>query len=278
MTPEEHKTWCREYARKKRMEGQELVPLKCKECGSETLTKKYLLSYFRRKGGKKCKACVNLMSGERLRKLRLSKTPEEISAHARFARSKADCSKGVSKQWERFRSNPEKFKQICQAKSNRMKKVWQEYDDETKNHIAQSLTKSLNKARSTSSDALKQAMIEKGLYEGFKSEEPFHGFLPDEINHSLKIIVEMYGDVYHCNPKKYKDPTQFLKIIGRTVQEQWKRDERRIACFYKHGYSVVIVWDSDFRSYPKRELTRIAVVVDQKKNNLRTVPFTKILT
>jgi len=47
------------------------------------------------------------------------------------------------------------------------------------------------------------------LSEGFTSEECFHGFVPDEINHNLRLIVELYGDLYHCNPRVYKDASQY---------------------------------------------------------------------
>jgi G:T-mismatch repair DNA endonuclease (very short patch repair protein) len=265
MTQEEKLKYARDLARKKREEGQTIIWLNCKICGESTPTKEYLIPYFTRRGGQKCQKCVSKTSADVLKKLRALQTPEEKSAFAKFARSKADCSKGVKKQWDNFKADPEKFKQICKAKSDRMKRVWAEYDDATKNHIAKSLTKSHNKSRSTSSEALKQLMVDYDLYQGFQSEEPFHGFLPDEINHSLRIIVEMYGDVYHCNPRKYKDPNQFLRIIGRTVGEQWKRDERRLACFYKHGYSVVIVWDSDFRKNPEREINRIRDAINTAK-------------
>ena len=89
-----------------------------------------------------------------------------------------------------------------------MKIVWENYDDETKNHIVEAFCKSYGKSRSTS-DLLKEEMEKNGI-SGFTSEEVFHGFIPDEINHELKTIVEMYGDLYHCNPKRYKNPDQFI--------------------------------------------------------------------
>ena len=108
-------------------------------------------------------------------------------------------------------------------------------------------------------------MIKNGIL-GFQSEEAFHGFFPDEINHVLKIIVELYGEFYHCNPKKYKDPDIFMKGIGRTVGEQWARDRKRLGVFYKHGYTVVIVWENDFRKNPQNEIRRIQDEIKKKAN------------
>ena len=93
----------------------------------------------------------------------------------------------------------------------------------------------------------------------------FHGYVPDEINHDLKIIVEFFGDAYHCNPKLYKDENQFVNLIKRTVGEQWSRDRKRLGVFYKCGYSVVVVWSRDFNNSPKRELERIKDEIIRKK-------------
>jgi G:T-mismatch repair DNA endonuclease (very short patch repair protein) len=81
------------------------------------------------------------------------------------------------------------------------------------------------------------------------------------------VIVEYYGDVYHCNPRRFKDESEYCPIIRRTVGEQWKRDRKRLACFTKrHGYDVVIVWESDWNKNPEKELDRIRDVVERRRN------------
>jgi len=104
------------------------------------------------------------------------------------------------------------------------------------------------------------------LYDGFISEEPFHGFIPDEINHNLKIIIEVFGDLYHCNPLKYTEPNLYVRAIQRTVGEQWKRDRIRLACFYKHGYTVIIVWEKDIYNNINKQIERIKNEIDKKRN------------
>jgi very-short-patch-repair endonuclease len=110
-------------------------------------------------------------------------------------------------------------------------------------------------------------MLENGLYDGFSSEEIFHGFVVDEINHGLKIIVEMFGDLYHCNPRKYKDSSLYINVIQRTVEEQWLRDRRRFACFNSHGYTTIVIWEYDFRRNSKTQIERIKNEIDQKRKN-----------
>jgi G:T-mismatch repair DNA endonuclease (very short patch repair protein) len=108
---------------------------------------------------------------------------------------------------------------------------------------------------------MKKAMVDAGL-DGFDSEQPFHGFIPDEINHSKKIIVEFFGDFYHCNPKKYSDPKLFMSAIERTVGEQWERDRKRISRFSKHGYTTIIIWENDFKEDPIKQISRIKALYD----------------
>jgi len=80
-------------------------------------------------------------------------------------------------------------------------------------------------------------------------EQYINGFIVDAIIQNTNIVIEYYGDMFHCNPKKFKDPTQICSWIGgRTVQEQWDRDRRRLAALYKYGFVVIIVWGIDWKS------------------------------
>jgi len=237
----------------------------CKHCKKPTEIKQYKLKHHQRKGGKVCNDCRSKISSQTMKKTQDKLGPKQRTKNAVYGRSKANVSKGVTKQWETFRKNPERYKQICEAKAKRMEKVWENYSDEQKNKIITALVGSHGKSRSGISDKLRTDMIQADLYDGFVSEKAFHGFIPDEINHDLKIIVEMFGDLYHCNPRKYRSSEHFVKAIQRTVGEQWQRDRRRLACFYKHGYTVIIVWEKDFRTNPKKQIERIKNEIENKK-------------
>lgn len=89
----------------------------------------------------------------------------------------------------------------------------------------------------------------------FERNIPISGFIVDGLQN--KTIVEFYGDTFHCNPKKYTDAEQYCSWIKRTVGDQWKRDQRRLGCFYKLGYKVVIVWQSDWIKNKQLVIERI---------------------
>lgn len=259
----------REWAKKRRENNNHIVIITCKECGENAETKAYKLEHYKKIGGINCKKCISKMSRERMKLTRSRETKEERSLRAKKGNASIKRNRGetVKKQWDNFRKDPEKFKNICDAKSERMKKVWAEkYSDDKKNKIIKALIGSEGKSRSKISEDLKNMMIDENIYEGFISEEPFHGFIPDEINHNIRLIIEFYGDFYHCNPRKYMNPDQYIRAIKRTVGEQWKRDRMRLACFNKHGYSVLIVWEKDFRKNPKFQIERIKNEIIKKSN------------
>ena len=61
-----------------------------------------------------------------------------------------------------------------------------------------------------------------------------------------KIILEYYGDFWHCNPKVYKDPDFYHKAIHSTVREKWQYDSHRKKVLENAGYKVYVIWESDF--------------------------------
>ena len=74
-----------------------------------------------------------------------------------------------------------------------------------------------------------------------------------DANHSVDIyvpserkIVECYGDYWHCNPKKY-NADYYNKMVKKTAQEIWDRDEMRLNQLHSFGYIVEVVWESDWK-------------------------------
>ena len=83
------------------------------------------------------------------------------------------------------------------------------------------------------------------------------GFFVDGCLQNKKLIVEFYGDTYHCNPKNFSDPDKFCSWLKRTVGEQWTRDRKRLAVLYKAGHTVLIVWQSEWDQNRNEQLERI---------------------
>lgn len=238
----------------------------CKQCGKETLAALCKKSENERKGGVYCQECRGKKSSEVLKAVRARQTKEERSLHAKKSNAnRQNCSAAVRKQWETIKANPELYAKAKARLKNLANSNWDNYSEETRNRIIASWKKST--PRSKISEKFKQLMISSGI-ENFESEQLLFGFFPDELNQRLKIVVEFYGDYAHANPKIYKDPDEYITLCKRTVLEQWNRDRKRLGVFYKHGYTVIIVWESDYRKNPELQIQRIKDEISRKESNL----------
>lgn len=64
-------------------------------------------------------------------------------------------------------------------------------------------------------------------------------YIPD-----FGVIVEFFGDYWHCNPKFY-DSKYYHKILKVTASEKWEFDKKRIDEILElTGYSVLVIWES----------------------------------
>ena len=59
-------------------------------------------------------------------------------------------------------------------------------------------------------------------------------------------IIEVNGDFWHANPKKY-GATSVLSFPGekKLAEDIWKKDEQRLKDIASLGYSVCIIWEDD---------------------------------
>lgn len=60
---------------------------------------------------------------------------------------------------------------------------------------------------------------------------------------SKKLVIECYGDYWHCNPLIYKEDF-YNKSLKMTAKETWIRDELRIKLLKSFGYDVNIIWEN----------------------------------
>lgn len=68
---------------------------------------------------------------------------------------------------------------------------------------------------------------------------------------SSKLIIEYYGDYWHANPKKYK-PDDVIKQTGMTAKQIWERDQLKNLTAMKRGFTVEIVWESEWINDTRR--------------------------
>jgi G:T-mismatch repair DNA endonuclease (very short patch repair protein) len=60
-----------------------------------------------------------------------------------------------------------------------------------------------------------------------------------------KLIIECYGDYWHCNPEFY-NRDYFHKQIRKFSYEIWESDSYRTKILNDAGYDVIVIWENDF--------------------------------
>lgn len=85
-----------------------------------------------------------------------------------------------------------------------------------------------------------------------------HGsYQVDFINERLGVIVEFFGDYWHCNPKTY-DKNYIHETNGKRAEEIWKADKKRVKRMKElTGHEVIVVWESDWNNRKELEKKRL---------------------
>lgn len=74
-----------------------------------------------------------------------------------------------------------------------------------------------------------------------------------------KIVIECFGDYWHCNPEFY-NKNYFHKQIRKYSSEIWEYDNEKEKIFKNNGYQVIRIWENDFM---KNKIT-----LDEIKNKI----------
>lgn len=90
----------------------------------------------------------------------------------------------------------------------------------------------------------------KRKYNLTRHSETVRPYICDIFIPELNLIIEYYGDYWHCNPIKYS-PDYYHKIKKRTAQEIWDYDKNKIDLIKENGYNLEIVWEKDYNQNPK---------------------------
>jgi G:T-mismatch repair DNA endonuclease (very short patch repair protein) len=88
-------------------------------------------------------------------------------------------------------------------------------------------------------------------------------FLAPDMIINGKVIVEFYGDYFHANPLMHKAEEYIVKK-GMTAQQLWEEDSKRQKMLEDVGYSVIVVWQYDFRRNREETLSNLVKEIDLK--------------
>ena len=72
--------------------------------------------------------------------------------------------------------------------------------------------------------------------------------IPDIFIENMCLVIEIYGDYWHMNPKIYK-PTDVIRFFTgeHSAQEKWMMDDNRKQHIESFGIQVLILWENDIK-------------------------------
>lgn len=82
-----------------------------------------------------------------------------------------------------------------------------------------------------------------------------NGFLVDGFDKNLNTIYEFYGDYWHGNPDIY-NLLDLNKTVGETFGELYKKTIDREEKLKSLGYTIVSIWESDYKKQLKENANR----------------------
>lgn len=90
---------------------------------------------------------------------------------------------------------------------------------------------------------------------GFLSEQQIGRYFVDELHKENNIVVEIFGDYTHANPKKFKN-NDLIRLPGQSYLAQTKRmqDDKRLTHLRELGYKVIVIWESDDLELKRQEI------------------------
>ena len=86
-------------------------------------------------------------------------------------------------------------------------------------------------------------------------------YYPDIFSEKSKLIIEFNGDVAHSNPATYQ-PFAWNPIRKLLAHEVWKADAERKSFLESQGWTVHVVWQSEWKKSKQEVLDRIMRLVE----------------
>jgi G:T-mismatch repair DNA endonuclease (very short patch repair protein) len=86
-----------------------------------------------------------------------------------------------------------------------------------------------------------------------KKLNKFYSPIVDILIESSKVVVEINGDYWHGNPKKYSKNSVIKKWRGDVlVSKIWELDRIRNTQIRSFGYKVIVLWENDIKNNIKK--------------------------
>lgn len=99
---------------------------------------------------------------------------------------------------------------------------------------------------------IKRLFPENDIYfDDYNGEYRVGPYSVDYIDHTLKIVIEFYGDYWHMNPVQYES-NSYNKRRKMFAKDIWSRDNERIEDILSilgPNYKLYVVWERDYLNF-----------------------------
>lgn len=85
----------------------------------------------------------------------------------------------------------------------------------------------------------------------------------DYFDFTTKKVIEFNGDYWHCNPSKY-DESFIHPILNLDAKTIWENEKKKLKWIENRNYKVLVVWESEYRKYPKQVLQKCIDFINSK--------------
>jgi G:T-mismatch repair DNA endonuclease (very short patch repair protein) len=104
---------------------------------------------------------------------------------------------------------------------------------------------------------------------GFESHKMISSLETDECHEKLKIIIEYNGDFWHCNPRTWKSD-QYNSVLKMTAEQKWRLDLSRKKVLEKFGFTIIVVWESEWIKDQEKVLNKIRNIYEARKQKINS--------
>lgn len=98
---------------------------------------------------------------------------------------------------------------------------------------------------------LEQIFEKSYLNSEWEKQKYIGSHIVDFVNYKKKIVIEIYGDYWHCNPSGKQLnwlSENYNPRIKMFAEIKWLKDQQRIKEIENNGYKVIIFWETDIKN------------------------------
>jgi len=153
------------------------------------------------------------------------------------------------------------WKTTSEEKKKRIKKMnlgyskyWEQLSDEEKTLLIQKRCSSLVKSYKSGLETRVQTILSdlgiSFIRQKWISQKSYDFQIVD-----TKILIEVQGDYWHCNPLIYHSEDIVKFIENATAKDVWEKDKNKKTLAESYGYRIIYLWETDMNKMTNEELS-----------------------